>query len=103
MIYTISTDRKVPLTLSQTNEVMDKLQQIALLISTKQGTCPQYRDFGIPKRFEGKPFNVAENIAMMEITEAINQFVPGVLLVDVRLKFSREKLGKYSLEVEVEI
>lgn len=103
MTYTISTENKVPLALAQSSEVMDKLQQIAILVSTRKGTCPLYRDFGIPKRFEGKPFNVAENIAMMEISDAISQFVPGVTLIDVRLKFNRTIFGKYSLEVEVEI
>lgn len=44
------------------------VQNIALLLNTKKGTVPMYREYGLPMEFIDKPLNAAETMAFAEIT-----------------------------------
>ena len=59
------------------NDVLRSVaQNIALLFSTKKGTVPCYREFGIPMKFIDKPEPIAKTLIMSEAVEAAEIFEP---------------------------
>ncbi len=85
----------------ENDTVKSVVQNIALLLNTKQGTVPMYRDFGLPMEFIDKPMDAAETLAVLEITEAIEKFEPRAKLVDIWLEKSKD--GKMTVTVEVSV
>lgn len=81
--------------------VKSVVQNIALLLNTKKGTVPMYREFGLPMEFIDKPIDVAETMAALEISEAIEEFEPRAALKD--LTISKTKEGRMAVIVEVTI
>lgn len=77
------------------------IQNIALLLCTKKGTVPMYREFGIDMEFIDKPIDIAEAIAYKEVTEALERFEPRAKLKNLTFKLSKE--GRMSLAVEVTV
>lgn len=77
------------------------IQNIALLLCTKKGTVPMYREFGIDMEFIDKPIGIAEAIAYKEVTEALERFEPRAKLKNLTFKSSKE--GRMSLAVEVTV
>lgn len=77
------------------------IQNIALLLCTKKGTVPMYREFGIDMEFVDKPIDIAEAIAYKEVTEALERFEPRAKLKNLTFKSSKE--GRMSLAVEVTV
>lgn len=102
MKYVIRSDAPLPLTPMENDAVMSALQNIALLCSTRRGTCPGYRDFGLPMAWLHRPAAAAEAIAAAEIGEAIERFEPRATFVDCAL-IEADNDEKYILQVEVEI
>lgn len=101
MNYTINSADNYTLTLVQTKETASILQNIALLLNTKRGTMPMYRDFGLPMEFVDKPIDVAETLAYLEISDAIEKFEPRATLKDVTL--NKNSSGQMHITVEVSI
>ncbi len=91
--------------LNQTDTVASVLQNLALLYATKQGTVPQYREFGLPMAFIDKPLPVAETIAAAEIAEATERFEPRARIVGISFENSENDRasGRMIPVVEVEI
>ena len=86
----------------QENETMDSIaQNIQLILSTKKGTLPFYRDFGLPMEFIDKPIDLAQTIATLEISEALDEFEPRAVLKS--LNFEPTADGKTAIRLEVEI
>lgn len=88
-------------------ELMEKdtprsvVQNIALLLNTKKGTVPMYREYGLPMEFIDKPINVAETMAFAEITEALEKFEPRATLK--KMEFYKDKSGKTEIVLEVTV
>ena len=101
MAYKVNSADKYSLSLQQDSKVFSVLQNIALLLNTKRGTVPMYRDFGLPMEFVDKPIDVAENMAYVEISDALEEFEPRAKLEDVY--FEKTANGKMSITVEVSI
>ncbi|MGN0686668.1 MAG: GPW/gp25 family protein [Oscillospiraceae bacterium] len=101
MAYKVNSADNYTLSLQQDSKVFSVLQNIAMLLNTKRGTVPMYRDFGLPMEFVDKPFDVAENMAYVEISDAIEEFEPRAKLEDVY--FEKTENGKISITVEVSI
>ena len=101
MTYKVNSANSYSLSLQQDSKVFSVLQNIALLLNTKRGTVPMYRDFGLPMEFVDKPIDVAENMAYVEITDALEEFEPRAKLEDVY--FEKTANGKMSITVEVSI
>lgn len=85
-----------------TDTVRSVLQNLSLLYATKQGTVPQYREYGLPMEFIDKPIPVAQTIAVAEITEATEQFEPRATIVDITFEVDNAT-GRMIPVVEVEI
>lgn len=85
----------------ETDEISSIKQNVALILNTKKGTIPMYREFGLPMEFIDKPMNVAETIATLEISEALETFEPRASLKD--LQFKQSKDGRMSIQLEVTV
>lgn len=100
MTYKVTSTDDYTLKLSENNEIDSILQNIAVLLNTRKGTVPMYREFGLPMNFIDKPMDVAETIAYSEITDALEIFEPRATLVGLSFTKSTGGLG---ITVEVEI
>ncbi len=78
------------------------LQNLALLYGTKQGTVPQYREFGLPMKFIDKPLPLAKTMAVAEIMEATERFEPRATIIAITFEFDGVT-GKMIPVVEVDI
>ncbi len=101
MTYKVNSAESYTLSLQQNSEVFSVLQNIALLLNTKRGSAPMYRDFGLPMEFVDKPIDVAETMAFVEISDALEEFEPRATLEDVWFEKSAD--GKMTITVEVSI
>lgn len=101
MPYIVSASRRTPIRLNETDRVESILQNIRLLLRTRQGSIPFYREFGLPMRFVDRPINVAAPAIIVEIREAIQRFEPRAELLSV--SFAHDKSGVLSPQVEVNI
>lgn len=98
-VYKVSAAEDYSLTLGQKSKLESVLQNVALLLNTKQGTAPLHREYGLPMAFVDKPIDVAETIAFAEISEALEKFEPRAVLKD--LWFEKNEKGEMSVVVEV--
>lgn len=101
MSYKVSAADGYSLSLQQDSELLSVLQNIALLLNTKCGTVPMHRGFGLSMEFVDKPIDVAEMIAFVEVSDALEEFEPRAKLNDVYFEKSAD--GKINLTVEVDI
>ncbi len=101
MTYTVSSSDGYSLYLNQNDAVRSILQNIAVLLCTKKGTVPMYREFGLSMEFVDKPPEVAETLAFSEISEALEMFEPRAALDD--LYFEKTKDGNIGITVRVKV
>lgn len=101
MIYSVSSDN-VDYSLCENNKVKSVLQNISLIISTRRGSVPMYRDFGLPMRFIDKPANVADTILLSEVIEAVSTYEPRAEVVEAHVVQSAMS-GKIIIKLGVEI
>lgn len=99
--YTIRSDTPPDYTLCENDTAASVLQNIALLVATKQGTVPGYREFGLPMRFIGMPERIASTVAAQEVVDAVEQFEPRATLNEVQTQYAAG--GKMVLILEVAI
>ena len=81
MIYVVTPDTPAVLGAEGANEIV---QNIALIIRTRQGECPGYREFGLPKEYIGMPVPAALRVFRNELREALQDFEVEARIVSVR-------------------
>ena len=59
MRYTVSAASTGTLRFNETDRVASILQNITMILSTRKGSVPLYRDFGLPMDFVDRPAPVA--------------------------------------------
>lgn len=101
MLYKVSNSSEISYSLCENDKIKSILQNISLILRTKRGTVPMYRDFGLPMAFIGMPLPAAEAMAAQEIADAIEAFEPRATINDITL--SGFTGGAMKIEVEVEI
>lgn len=101
MVYSIRSDIPPRYALCEDDEIASILQNISLLISTRKGSVPMYRDFGIEMDFLDMPELIAETVAAQEIISAVEDFEPRAKVQAVKAVHNEE--GKLILILEVEI
>lgn len=79
------------------------LQNLAVLYSTKKGTVPLYREFGLEMKFVDKPMEVAKVLLMNDVIEATKKYEPRANVVSVRFESGKEINGTAVPIVEVSI
>lgn len=103
MVYTLRSDEKLDITLCENNTVKSVLQNISILLATRKGTVPMYREFGLPMDYIDKPIDVAESLMASEIAEAIENYEPRAELVGLKIENSANNPGKIAVILEVDI
>ena len=100
MSYSVSTTNAA-ISLNESNRVKSVLQNISMILRTRQGTVPMYREFGLPMDFLDKPVPAALPILIIEVKEAIERFEPRAEFVSA--KFTYSDTGELMPEIEVNI
>ncbi|OUP12559.1 GPW/gp25 family protein [Anaeromassilibacillus sp. An200] len=101
MRYQITTDAAAPLRLNETDPVASVLQSLRILLSTRKGSVPLYRDFGISMEFLDCPLPTAQALLTSEVQTAIQQYEPRARLIKVVVQETSP--GNLSLAAEVEL
>lgn len=103
MSYVISATDALDLSLNESDTVKSVIMNIGILLRTRQGTIPMFREFGLPMRFLDRPLPVARVLMFNEIKEAIEQFEPRAELVDITYTVDEKDPGRLIPSVEVNI
>ncbi len=101
MTYTVTAG--AALTLNETDPVASVLQNVAIILATRRGSCPMYRDFGISMDFLDRPMPVAKTLAYAEIKNAIETYEPRASVVGVTFEERDDAPGLLNPIVEVHI
>jgi len=100
MSYTVSYAPQI-ITLNESDRGKSILQNISIILRTRRGSVPMYREFGIPRNFLDKPANVALPILIIEVREALAKFEPRAEFVSASFRHSND--GVLIPQVEVNI
>lgn len=103
MSYKVSAAGLKNMRLNEANTVNSVLQNIAVILATRKGSVPLYRDFGLPWDFVDKPIPVAKAMMVAPVREAIETWEPRAEFLSVDFKEDPAKLGQLIPIVEVEI
>lgn len=99
MTYSITPGSLGPLKLNETDTVTSALQNVAIILSTWEGTVPLYRDFGISSEYMHMPIPAAKALLRAEIKEKVERYEPRVSVVGVTFEETGNGLIP-TLEVE---
>ena len=97
MSYKVTASDIGAVQLNETDTVRSVLQNIAIILSTRQGTCPLYRGFGLPQKFVDMPMMYSE------VKEAVEEYEPRAEVVNVTFAADRNAPGRLIPTVEVNI
>jgi phage baseplate assembly protein W len=103
MIYRVRAKDFREIRLNESDVVASVLQNIAIILKTRQNTVPLYRDFGLPGRFIDKPIHIAKPMLIAELTEVISKYEPRAVVIGVRFENNQRQPEKLTPIVEVEI
>ena len=78
-------------------------QNVAVILATPKGSVPMYRSFGLDMSFVDKPMNVAKNMAVIPVREAIEEWEPRAKYKDMTLALDPSNPGKLTFTVQIEI
>lgn len=101
MQYTVRSDSPVSISLCESDIEKSVLQNLYLLINTRQGSIPMYREFGLPQKFKDRPINVLETLLAAEVTEGIKKFEPRATLLN--LSYELTDVGTAAIVLEVDV
>lgn len=87
--------------LHETDPVQDVLQNVAIILATKLGSCPMYREFGLNYDFLDRPIIAVRPMLLAAIREAVDEFEPRAEVVGLELIES--DIERMSWRVEVKI
>lgn len=65
------------------NALAELDRQLALLLSTREGTMPLDREFGLNMDFVDMPPEVAKSLYTAEVTEKVAKFIPTVKVREI--------------------
>ena len=74
-------------------------RQLALLLSTREGSMPLDREFGIKMDFLDRPPEVAKSLYTTEVTKKVAMFIPSVRVREVQ--WTRGEDGKQIKKVVI--
>ncbi len=103
MSYFVSTKSPDGITLNERNSIKSVLQNIKIILVTRKLTVPLYRDFGLPMQFVDRPMAVARSLLIAEIRDAIAEYEPRAVVLNIELKADADVPGKLVATVEVDI
>ncbi len=101
MSYRIEAGGLSDITLNETDTVKSILQNIKIILATRRGSVPLYREFGLSHEMVDRPINVAKALLVSEIREAVETFEPRAEVVGV--SFETPEPGVLVPTVEVNV
>lgn len=102
-IHIVRSDTPLHATMIENDLVSSVIQNLLLLVSTRKGTIPMYREFGLPMEYIDKPIDAAMAIMVGEITEAVEEFEPRCKLKEITFDTSQAINARLIAVMEVEI
>lgn len=102
MSYLIDTSAPEPLAFGVTDLAEAVKQNVRVIISTRMGSCPLYREFGLDQSFIDRPVSAAKPLIVAALKEAIEKFEPRAIVQSVTFK-AGSGAGSLTPIVEVEI
>lgn len=103
MSYFVSTKDGAGISLNEKDTVKSVLQNIKIILLTRQFSVPLYRDFGLPMQFLDRPMVAAKALLIAEIKDAITEFEPRATVIDITVEADLSVPGKLHAVVEVDI
>lgn len=103
MSYFVSTKDIGDITLNEEDTVKSILQNIKIILMTRQFSVPLYRNFGLPMQFIDKPIAVAKPLMIAEIKEATSEYEPRATVLGISLEEDTSTPSRLIATVEVEI
>ena len=103
MSYIINSKNTAKIKLNETNTVKSVLQNIAILLSTRQFSVPIYREFGLQMEFLDKPIVIAKPLLIADVIDAIAEYEPRATVLNIDFKEDESIPGKLIPIVEVDI
>ena len=103
MSYKVTASDIGAVQLNETDTVRSVLQNIAIILSTRQGTWPLYRGFGLTQKFVYMPMPVALPMMYSEVKEAVEEYEPRAEVVNVTFEVNEAAPGRLIPTVEVNI
>ena len=103
MSYKVTAADISGLQMNVTDTVASVLQNIAVILATRKGDVPLYRDFGLSQEFVDKPIPAARVLLYAEVKEAVEQYEPRAEVIGVTFQEDRSAPGRLIPTVEVEI
>ncbi len=88
---------------SPDSTVAEILQNVRMILSTRIGTVPLDRDFGISWEMVDQPIDVAKLLIQAQVIEAIQQYEPRAEVTKVDFDASDAMEGRLSPKVTVSI
>ncbi len=103
MSYKVSANDLSKISLSEQDTTKAILQNVAVILATRQGTSPLYRNFGLPQNFVDRPIPVAKPMLFAEVKEAVEEFEPRAEVVGITFTERADAPGVLIPIVEVTI
>lgn len=103
MTYKVTAADLNGLQMNVTDTVASVIQNVAVILATRKGDVPLYRDFGLSQTFGDKPIPAARVLLYAEVKEAVEQYEPRAEVVDITFQEDRSAPGRLIPTVEVEI
>ena len=103
MTYKVTAADLNGLQMNVTDTVASVIQNVAVILATRKGDVPFYRDFGLSQTFVDKPIPAARVLLYAEVKEAVEQYEPRAEVVDITFQEDRSAPGRLIPTVEVEI
>jgi len=101
--YTVSATDLGNIRLVEDSEVKEILRNVAVVLATPKGSVPMYRSFGLDMSFLDKPMNEAENMAVIPVREAIEEWEPRAKYKNMTLFPDPSNPGRLAFTVQIEI
>ncbi len=102
MKYTLKVGALENISLCENDRAKSVLQNIALILNTRKGTVPMYREFGLDMSFIDKPPAIAEALARSAIVEAVENFEPRAKILNIDFE-NGDYSSRINMVLEVEI
>ena len=103
MGYIVSAGDPNEIVLHEQERVANILQSVRLILSTRRGSVPHYRDYGVSWEHVDRPMNVASAMLCASVKEAVEAYEPRVTVVNVTATADPGNPGRLIPTVEVEI
>ena len=81
------------------NALAELDRQLALLLSTREGTMPLDREFGLNMDFVDMPPEVAKSLYTAEVTEKVAKFIPTVKVREITWDACERETGDRGLRL----